>query len=56
MCSIMEEIRAEGRAEGMEKTIVALRRVGAADTRIKSLLIEEFQILSDEADSYLRSV
>lgn len=64
MCSVMEEIRTEGRTEGIaegiargiRKNIVTLRRVGTADAKIKSLLMEEYQISAEEADSYLGSV
>ncbi len=68
MCSVMEEIRTEGIAEGrtegiaegiargIRKNIVTLRRVGTADAKIKSLLMEEYQISAEEADSYLGSV
>ena len=60
MCSVMEEIRTEGIAEGIargiRKNIVTLRRVGTADAKIKSLLMEEYQISAEEADSYLDSI
>ena len=48
----IDEIRKEERIQG---TIETLRRLKYKDTEIKSEIIEQYQLIEEEASGYLRS-